>query len=63
VALTLHFGYILFQNVVFKLPEDFSVLSTLLFNVVLEVIVRLANPQTTGTIYNKETQISHMPMI
>jgi hypothetical protein len=31
------------------------VLSTLLFNVVLEVIVRRANQQTTGTIYNKET--------
>jgi hypothetical protein len=30
-----------------------DVLSTLLFNVVLEVIVR----QTTGTIYNKETQL------
>jgi hypothetical protein len=34
-----------------------DVLSTLLFNVVLEVIVRRANLQTTGTIYNKETQI------
>jgi hypothetical protein len=33
------------------------VLSTLLFNVVLEVIVRRANLQTTGTIYNKETQL------
>jgi hypothetical protein len=33
-----------------------DVLSTLLFNVVLEVIVRRANLQTTGTIYNKETQ-------
>jgi hypothetical protein len=32
-------------------------LSTLLFNVVLEVIVRRANLQTTGTIYNKETQL------
>jgi hypothetical protein len=30
-----------------------DVLSTLLFNVVLEVIVRRANLQTTGTIYNK----------
>jgi hypothetical protein len=47
-----------------------DVLSTLLFNVVLEVIVRRANLQTTGTIYNKETQsttkkhnYSHMPMI
>jgi hypothetical protein len=29
----------------------------LLFNVVLEVIVRRANLQTTGTIYNKETQL------
>jgi hypothetical protein len=28
-----------------------------LFNVVLEVIVRRANLQTTGTIYNKETQL------
>jgi hypothetical protein len=33
------------------------VLSTLLFNVVLEVIVRRANLQATGTIYNKETQL------
>jgi hypothetical protein len=32
-------------------------LSTMLFNVVLEVIVRRANIQTTGTIYNKETQL------
>jgi hypothetical protein len=30
-----------------------DVLSTLLFNVVLEVIVRRSNLQTTGTIYNK----------
>jgi hypothetical protein len=37
-----------------------DVLSTLLFNVVLEVIIRRANlqtTQTTGTIYNKETQL------
>jgi hypothetical protein len=34
-----------------------DVLSTLLFNVVLEVIVRRPNLQTTGTIYNKETQL------
>jgi hypothetical protein len=34
-----------------------DVLSTLLFNVVLKVIVRRANLQTTGTIYNKETQL------
>jgi hypothetical protein len=34
-----------------------DVLSTLLFNVVLEVIVRRANLQTTGTIYNKKTQL------
>jgi hypothetical protein len=34
-----------------------DVSSTLLFNVVLEVIVRRANLQTTGTIYNKETQL------
>jgi hypothetical protein len=34
-----------------------DVLSTLLFNVVLEVIVRRANLQTTCTIYNKETQL------
>jgi hypothetical protein len=34
-----------------------DVLSTLLFNVVLEVIVRQTNLQTTGTIYNKETQL------
>jgi hypothetical protein len=34
-----------------------DVLSTLLFNVVLEVIVRRANLQTTGTINNKETQL------
>jgi hypothetical protein len=32
-----------------------DVFSSLLFNVVLEVIVRRANLQTTGTIYNKET--------
>jgi hypothetical protein len=34
-----------------------TVLSTLLFNVVLEVIVGRTNLQTTGTIYNKEAQI------
>jgi hypothetical protein len=34
-----------------------DVLSTLLFNVVLEVIVRRANLQTTSTTYNKETQL------
>jgi hypothetical protein len=34
-----------------------DVLSTLFFNFVLEVIVRRANLQTTGTIYNKETQL------
>jgi hypothetical protein len=34
-----------------------DVLSTLLFNVVLEAIVRRANLQTTGTIYNKKTQL------
>jgi hypothetical protein len=34
-----------------------DVLSTLLFNVMLEVIIRRANLQTTGTIYNKETQL------
>jgi hypothetical protein len=34
-----------------------DVLSTLLFNVVLEVTVRRANLQTTGTIYNKKTQL------
>jgi hypothetical protein len=34
-----------------------DVLSTLIFNVVLEVIVRRVNLQTTGTIYNKETQL------
>jgi hypothetical protein len=34
-----------------------DVLSTLLFKVVLEVIVRRANLQTTGSIYNKETQL------
>jgi hypothetical protein len=34
-----------------------DVSSTLLFNVVLEVIVRRANLQTTSTIYNKETQL------
>jgi hypothetical protein len=34
-----------------------DVLFTLLFNVVLEVIVRRANLQTTGTIYNKETEL------
>jgi hypothetical protein len=34
-----------------------DVLSMLLFNVVLEVVVRRANLQTTGTIYNEETQL------
>jgi hypothetical protein len=34
-----------------------DVLSTLFFNVVLEVIVRRANLQATGTIYNNETQL------
>jgi hypothetical protein len=34
-----------------------DVLSTLLFNVMVEVIVRRANLQTTGTIYNKKTQL------
>jgi hypothetical protein len=34
-----------------------DILSMLLFNVVLEVIVRLANLQTTDTIYNKETKL------
>jgi hypothetical protein len=34
-----------------------DLLSTLFFNVVLEVIVRQTNLQTTGTIYNKETQL------
>jgi hypothetical protein len=34
-----------------------DVLSTLIFNVVLEVIVRRANLKTTDTIYNKETQL------
>jgi hypothetical protein len=34
-----------------------DVLSTLLLNVVLEIIVQRANLQTTGTIYNKETQL------
>jgi hypothetical protein len=33
-----------------------DVLSTLFFNVVLEVIVRRANLQTTGTIFNNETE-------
>jgi hypothetical protein len=53
-----------------KIQNDFSesfetrqelrqgdVLFTLLFNVVLEVIERRTNLQTTGTIYNKETHI------
>jgi hypothetical protein len=34
-----------------------DVLSTLFFNVLPEVIIRRANIQTTGTIYNKETQL------
>jgi hypothetical protein len=34
-----------------------GVLSTLLFNVILEVILRRANLQTTGRVYNKETQL------
>jgi hypothetical protein len=33
------------------------ILSTLLFNVVLELILRRTNLQTTGTIYNKDTQL------
>jgi hypothetical protein len=40
-----------------------DILFTLLFNVVLEVIVRRANLQTTGTIYNKKHNYSYMPMI
>jgi Reverse transcriptase (RNA-dependent DNA polymerase) len=32
-------------------------LSTLLFNVVLEIIVRRAKLQTNGTIFNRQTQI------
>jgi hypothetical protein len=39
------------------LTRQGDVLSTLLFNVVLEVIVRRANLQTTGKINNKETQL------
>jgi hypothetical protein len=38
-------------------PEKDYDRETLLFNVVLKVIVRRANLQTTGTIYNKETQL------
>jgi hypothetical protein len=34
-----------------------NVLSTLLFNVVLEAMVRRANLQAIGTMYNKETQL------
>jgi hypothetical protein len=34
-----------------------DVLSTLLFNVVLEAIVRRAKLQTTGTIFNKQAQL------
>jgi hypothetical protein len=34
-----------------------ATLTIVLFNVVLEVIVRRANQQTTGTIYNKETHL------
>jgi hypothetical protein len=34
-----------------------DILSTLIFNVVLEVSERRANLQITGTIYNKETQL------
>jgi predicted rRNA methylase YqxC with S4 and FtsJ domains len=34
-----------------------DVLYTLLFNVVLKVIVRRANLQTNGTMFNKETQL------
>jgi hypothetical protein len=51
------------QNECFKSFENRQgirqgdVLSTLLFNVVLEVIVRRAKLQTTGTIYNRETQL------
>jgi hypothetical protein len=33
------------------------VLSTLIFNVVLEAIVRRAKLQTTSTIFNKQTQL------
>jgi hypothetical protein len=39
-----------------KPDKDEDVISTLLFNVVLEVIVRWANHKTTGTIY-KRTQL------
>jgi Reverse transcriptase (RNA-dependent DNA polymerase) len=34
-----------------------DVLSTLFFNVVLEIIVRRAKLQTNGTIFNRQTQI------
>jgi hypothetical protein len=44
-----------FENQQGLRQED--VLFTLHFNVVLEVIVRRANLQTTGTIYNKDTQL------
>jgi hypothetical protein len=39
-----------------------DVLSTLLFNVVLEVIVRRANQQASDTIYTKKHNYLHMPM-
>jgi hypothetical protein len=37
-------------------PRQGDVLSTLLFNVVLEIIVRRAKLQTNGTIFNRQTQ-------
>jgi hypothetical protein len=40
-----------------EIKTGIRIISTLLFIVVLEVIVRRANLQTTGTIYNKETQL------
>jgi hypothetical protein len=41
----------------FKRGRGLNVLSTLLFNVLLEVIVRQAKLQTTGTVFNKQTQL------
>jgi hypothetical protein len=47
----------LWEKIFSFIPEDYFFQCTLLFNVVLEVIVRPANLQTTGTIYNDDIDI------
>jgi hypothetical protein len=62
-TLTIELCFVKIQNDCFESFEtrqglkSEDVLSTLLFIVVLEVIVRRVTIQTTGTIYNKETQL------